>query len=155
MPRCDRGHQGQPAAASAWFHPPRWREGEGLDVGLLSVTFHVSGSYNLPGSSVLCYSTRGLDIWGFWEGFLMRRDSGLLPGSEIRWGSGFGVVSANLDSGLTFPMSILLASSFVLSHICAGHLLERHQCQGPTLGVLNVTFLSRLLPVFRLVRPPC
>lgn len=85
----------------------------------------------------------------------MRSDFGLLPESEIWWGAGFGVVSANLGSGLTLPSNVLLVSSFVLSHICEGHLLERHQCQGLTLGVLNVAFLSRLLPVFRLVRPPC
>lgn len=55
---------------------------------------------NLPGYSVLCYSMRGLDIWGLWEGFLMRSDLGLLPGSEIWRGSDFCVVSANLGSRL-------------------------------------------------------
>lgn len=70
----------------------------------------------------------------------MRSDSGLLPGTEIRWGSG------SVWCLLTWPpsslslRSILLTSSFVLSHVYVGYLLERHQCQGPTCGVLNVAF---------------
>lgn len=74
---------------------------------------------NLPGYSVLCYSMRGLDIWGLWEGFLMRSDLGLLPGSEIRLGSDFCVVSANLGSRLTLSSEHLACLFFCsLSHLC-------------------------------------
>lgn len=118
MPRCDGAHQGQPAAL-AWFHMPRWWEREGLDVGRPPATFHVSSSHNLPGYSVLCYSMRGLDIWGLWEGFLMRSDLGLLPGSEIWRGSDFCVVSANLGSRLTLSSEHLACLFFCsLSHLC-------------------------------------
>lgn len=118
MPRCDGAHQGQPAAP-ARFLTPRWWEREGLDVGHQPITFHVSSSHHLLGYRVLCYSTRGLDIWGLWARFLMRSDLGLLPGSAIWWGSGFCVVSANLGSELTLSSEHLACLFFCsLSHLC-------------------------------------